>query len=235
MSTGGAKRFYKEVSVEQQEDGYVVLLDSRRVLTPAKKPLVFASQALAEAVAAEWSAQEEKIHPGSMPLTSIAYTAVDKVADDRDALLEELVGYGGTEMLCYREEQAKELIDRQNAVWQPLLDWAARELDAPLRLGGGIIHVEQPAMSLLALGRKVSGLDDLTLSALATVVRASGSLIVSLALLEGRLDADGAFEAAELDENYTLEKWGADEEVEKRQADVRAELEAAERLFRLVA
>jgi chaperone required for assembly of F1-ATPase len=233
MSTVGAKRFYAQVGVTQQDDGFVVLLDGRRILTPAKKPLAFSSAALARAVAAEWDSQGERIRPSAMPLTSITYTAVDLVATQRDAVVAELVGYGGTEMMCYRDETTPELQERQRAIWQPLLDWAARELDAPLRLASGIIHVEQPATSLLALRRRVDALDDMALSALATAVRASGSLIVSLALLEGRLDSSAAFEAAELDESYALEKWGADDEAAERQAEVRFDLEVAARFFDL--
>ena len=55
------KRFYEQVGVERGEAGWSVLLDGRGVRTPARKVLAVPTEALAEGVAAEWSAQGERI------------------------------------------------------------------------------------------------------------------------------------------------------------------------------
>jgi chaperone required for assembly of F1-ATPase len=228
------KRFYEQVGVTAVADGYAIRLDGREVRTPGKARLVLPSAGLAEAVAAEWAAQGEHIVPASMPLMSLACTAVDQVAPKRDAVVGELLDYAGSDLLCYRADRPEGLVARQAKVWQPLLDWAARELDAPLGVTVGIRHEPQPEDALAALRRAVEGLDDLSLAALDCATRAAGSLIVALALHRGRLGAEAAFEAAELDATYQIELWGEDPEATRRRAAVLADLAAARRLFELV-
>ena len=231
------KRFYKEADsapVGAGEGGFAVRLDGREIRTPARAPLVLPSAAVAEAVAGEWAAQGERIEPATMPLMSLACTAIDQVAPNRDAVVGELLDYAGSDLLCYRAEHPEALVARQAEVWQPLLDWAARELDAPLRVTCGIRHEPQAADALAALRRSLEALDDLSLTALDCATRASGSLIIALALLHRRLDADGAFEAAELDGSFQIEMWGEDPEASRRRAAVQADLATARQLLELL-
>ncbi len=232
--TAPPKRFYQDVAVAEVDGGYAVRLDGREVRTPAKAPLVLPSAALAEAVAAEWAAQGAQIAPATMPLTSLACTAIDRVAPERESAVAAIVDYAGSDLLCYRADRPAALADRQARLWQPLLDWAARDLDAPLRVTVGIRHEPQPEDALAALQRAVAGLDDLSLAALDCATRAAGSLIVALALHRGRLDAEAAFEAAELEASYQIELWGEDPEATRRRAAVLADLTVARRLFDLL-
>ncbi|MBI3451892.1 MAG: ATPase, partial [Rhodospirillales bacterium] len=105
--------------------------------------------------------------------------------------------------------------------------------DAPLAVTSGIAACSQPEASLAALERRLAGFDDGRLAALAVAVEATGSLVVGLALVAGRLDAVGAFAAAELDATYQIEKWGEDAEATQRRAGVRADLDAAARFLAL--
>ena len=229
------KRFYKQAeAVAAEAGGFEVRLDGRAVRTPAKAPLVLPSRALAQAIAAEWAAQEEKVEPASMPMMSLACTAIDGVAPRRAEVVEEVLRYGETDLLCYRAEQPSELVQRQQRVWQPLLDWAARSLDAPLQVTSGVLAVPQPEDSLQALRRLVEAEGDLELTALAQAVSAAGSLIIGLALVRGQLDPEGAFEAAELDASFQIELWGEDPEASRRRAVCRADLEAAHRFRELL-
>lgn len=234
MAAAPLKRFYREAGVAAGEGGYAIRLDGRELRTPAKAQIALASPALAEAVAAEWAAQDERIVPASMPLTSLVCTAIDQVAPNREAVIAELLDYGGSDLLCYRAEHPEALAARQAGVWQPLLDWASRDLDAPLRVTCGIRHEPQPEHALAALRRAVAALDDLSLAALDCAARAAGSLIVALALHRGRIGVEAAFEAAELDATYQIELWGEDPEATRRRAAVRADLAAARRLFDLL-
>src|SRR4051794_25146516 len=74
------KRFYKAAAPLPTENGYVLALDGRPAHTPGKTPIAVRSEALAEAIAAEWNAQREFIDPTSMPLTRLVNTALDGVA-----------------------------------------------------------------------------------------------------------------------------------------------------------
>jgi chaperone required for assembly of F1-ATPase len=234
MTVASLKRFYKEVDVAAVAGGYAVRLDGREVRTPTKARLVLPTAGLAETVAAEWAAQGSRIEPAAMPMMSLACTAIDQVAPNRAAVIAALVDYAGSDLLCYRADRPEALVARQIEVWQPLLDWAARDLDAPLKVTAGIRHEPQPDGALTALRRAVEALDDLSLTALDCATRVSGSLIVALALHRGRLDSEAAFEAAELDASFQIELWGEDPEATRRRAAVLADLAAARRLIDLL-
>jgi chaperone required for assembly of F1-ATPase len=231
------KRFYKEAAAGEAAEApgfYAVLLDGRPVKTPAKRPLAVRSRALAEAIAAEWESQGEEVVPQSMPLMALTCSALDLIPQRREEEIGELAAFGETELLCYRSEHPGSLADRQAATWQPLLDWAERHLDAPLKPVDVIVHQPQEPKSLAALRRAIEAHDDLQLAALSLAVRSSGSLVIGLALSHGALTPEEAFEAAELEASYQIELWGEDAEAEKRRTAVREDLEAARRLFELV-
>lgn len=229
------KRFYKSAAAAPGEGaGFHVQLDGRSIKSPARSTLALPTQALAEAIAAEWDGQGEEVDPQGMPLMSLACTGVDLVAPQRAAAIEEIADYGGTDLLCYRVEEPAELRRRQEAQWGPLLAWAGQALDAPLAVTTEILARPQPEPSLKALRRAVEEHDDLALSGLGTAVRASGSLVVGLALSHGRVTANDAFDLAELDASYQMEMWGEDEEALQRRVALKAELQAAERFLQLL-
>lgn len=229
-----ARRFYREAAAVPAEAGWELRLDGRAVKTPAKRPLLLPAPALARALAEEWAGQGERLRPAEMPLTALAFTAIDLVRPRRAEVAAEIADYGGTDLLCYRAAQPPELAERQRALWQPLLDWVALAHDAHLLVTEGVTAVQQPAAALQALRSAVEAEDDFSLAALATAVRVSGSLVIGLALAGGRLDAETAFAAAELDETWELERWGEDAEAAKRRAGLLAELQACGRFFALL-
>ncbi len=196
--------------------------------------MIVPSRELAEAVAEEWAAQGETVDARSMPLTGLVSTAIDLVRPDRERIVEELVAYAAHDLVCYRAEAPADLVARQRVVWQPLLDWVALTFDAPLVVTAGIVSVPQPPAALSALRNAVAARDELELAGLNAAVTAAGSLVIALALAAGRIDAAAAFEAAELDETYQIERWGEDPEAARRRAAIRADLEAAERLMALL-
>jgi chaperone required for assembly of F1-ATPase len=228
------KRFYKEAAVVATEGGFAVRLDGKPVKTPAGKPLAVPTHALAEAVAGEWQAQGGEVRPETMPLTQLATTALDRVGPERAAILEQLGNYAGTDLLCYRADQPVDLAERQAAAWQPLLDWAARTFDAPLKVTTGVLAIDQSPQALAALARHVDGFDTWRLTALQAATAAMGSMVLGLALTEGRLPAAEAFALAQLDETYQVEKWGDDAEAADRRAALARDVDAAERLLSLL-
>lgn len=223
----GAKRLYEIVAVSKAEGGFTVTLDGRSALTPKEVPLTLPARALAEAVAAEWTAQDEEIRPHTMPLTGLANSAVDGVARDRPGAVEHAVKYAATDLLCYRAVNQPELAERQQADWQPLLDWADATLGASLAVTEGIAPIDQPAPALEALGTAVEALDDMELAALSSLTALCGSLVLALAVADGRIDAGEAYALSQLDETFQIEKWGADAEAVARRDRLCAEIAAA--------
>jgi len=212
MTGWAARRFWSEARAEPVEAGHGVRLDARWLRTPAKAPLTLPTAALAEAVAAEWAAQEAVVRPDTMPLTRAANAAIDKVAPAQAEVAAAVAAYGESDLLCYRAEGPAELSARQAAAWDPLLDWAARDLGSPLAVTAGVMHCPQPARSLAALRERVAALDPFALTALSELVGLSGSLVIGLAAQEGLRTGEDLWELSRIDETWQEEQWGQDAE-----------------------
>lgn len=230
----GAKRFYKAVSVAEEPGGQAVLLDRRAVKSPAKAPLLLPTARLAEAVAAEWAAQGDQIDASTMPMMSFSATTIDRVMPNREHVIGEIAGFGASDLLCYRAETPETLAARQAESWGKLLAWAEERLEARLVVTEGLMPVDQPKDAVARLRQHVEVHSDWELAPLHTVTTISGSLVIALALTQGHVDAEQAFEIGELDETFQAELWGIDREAEDRRRRRRAELEAAERFLTLV-
>jgi chaperone required for assembly of F1-ATPase len=228
------KRFYCDAAARSEAGGHGILLDGKSLKSPAGKPFLLPSAALAEAIAAEWRAQGEKVVPATMPLMQLAATAIDRVAEARAETVAAVAGFGATDLLCYRAESPRELVERQKRLWQPLIDWARLHFDAPLVVVAGVVPRPQPAEALKAIEAAVAALDAFRLTALASATGAAGSVILGLAMVERRLSAIEVYELSQLDESFQIEKWGEDAEAARRRAALKAEIEAAERFLTLL-
>jgi chaperone required for assembly of F1-ATPase len=229
------KRFYKHAAASAAADGsYAVLLDGKAVKTPKRAMLALPNLRLADAIAGEWQGQSETIDPRAMPLTRLAFAALDVVTPERERISQQLLKYAHSDLLCYRAENPPELAARQAHTWDPLLDWAAETYGARLKVGSGIRHVGQPPEAIAELERAMTRYDEYELAALHTATTITGSLILALALAEEEVSADEAFAAATLDEIYQSEKWGVDPEADRRRQQLLADLTAAERFLRLL-
>ena len=236
-------RFYRDIAVCRSPGGagqaggatgYSILLDDKPVRTPAGSVLSVPSAALAEAIAREWQAQAEKIRPETMMLTKLANTAIDRVAPDRYAAIEQVLAFAKSDLICYRAPGPEALAERQAKAWDPLLDWARERLSAPLVCTAGLGLVPQAAHALAAMRNAISARDDFALAALHAAATLTGSAVIALALAEERLSAEEAFAIAELDEIFQAEKWGKDEEALRRSRKKALELAEIASFFKFV-
>ncbi|SOE18642.1 chaperone required for assembly of F1-ATPase [Hoeflea halophila] len=222
------KRFYKEATVVAGDDqDFVVALDGKPLRTPSRKPLGVPDRELAEALAAEWQAQQELIDPATMPLTRMINTAIDGVASAQEEVFEDILRYAGSDLLCYRADAPESLVARESEAWDPYLDWAAN-MGARLVLSEGIVHVEQPPEAIRAIAallRRHSS--PLQLTALHTITSLTGSLVLALALAEGQGEPSEIWDAAHVDEDFNAAQWGEDHEAAERRAKRRVDFDAA--------
>ena len=222
------RRFYKQASFEKAEDGFRLTLDGRPARTPVRRVLAVPNAALAERLAREWAAQDEVVDPARMPLTRLVNSAIDGVAERREAVAEDLGRYAGTDLVAYRAGDPPRLVETQNAAWNPLLDWARDALGARLVLSEGVMHVGQPAETTAALRAVVDRVDSpFRLAALHAMTTLTGSLLIALAVLHGRLTPREAWAAAHVDEAFQSSVWGVDAEAEARLLARKAEFDAA--------
>jgi len=229
------KRFYAAATVAGREDGsFGIELDGRPIKTPAGHALAMPSRAFADVIAGEWNAQGDEILPASLPFTRLANSAIDGVAGREGEVVEDILNYAASDLLCYRAESPAELVAKQAALWDPILAWFRAEYDAPFKVGTGLKHLDQPAASLDSLRRVISALDPFRLAALHVMTTLTGSALIALAHAKGFLDTDAAWEAAHVDENWQVSQWGEDFEAVQRKKKRFFEFLNASQFFHLV-
>jgi len=232
MADWAPKRFWDTAHiVEDGRGGHGVRLDARPLRTPNKTELTLPTRALAELVAAEWEAQGEHLDPATMPMTRMANSALDRIPAQREAVIDYIAGYGGTDLLCYRADHPEALIERQRAGWDPMLDWLAEAHGARLRPTRGIMPVDQPPAALAALRAAVAAHDDFEMMGLHELVSLTGSLVLALAATDRDRDAESIWALSRIDEEWQIEQWGEDEEAADVASTKRNAFLAAHRFF----
>lgn len=228
------RKFYQSVEVNAEGDEFAISLDGKPVRTPMKNAFSLPNEPLAQAISEEWLSQDEFINPDEMPLTRLANTAIDRVADRRDDILAEIVAYAGSDLLCYRASDPRELVSRHVEHWDPLLDWAKNALNAHFETVDGVVHLEQRPETLTAFHQGAEAHDAFALTGLHNIMTMTGSAIMALALVRGAISGEAAWRAAHVDEDWQIEQWGEDAEAKDRRELRHAEFMETTRFLELV-
>ena len=227
------KRFWKQAEAQRTEGGWTIALDGRAVRTPARAAFLVGQEQLAEAIRAEWADAPETVEPRAMPMTGLANAALDRIAADPDTFAGGLAKYAESDLLTYRADGPQELVERQAAAWDPLLQWARRRYDVDFAVTQGIKFIPQPEATIARLGHEVRALEPFALAGLSPLVTIGGSLVAALAVLEDEVAPTEAWAAVTLDEQWQLEKWGRDAEAEAALEAKNAEFLAGARFLQL--
>ena len=228
------KRFWKDVTVGEEDGAWGVRLDSRPLRTPARAPLVVPTEALAEAIADEWRSIDGDVDPRAMPLTGLANAAIDRIAPKPEVFAAGLARYAEADLACYRAEGPRGLAERQEESWDALLAWARRRYDVDFATTRGIVHVEQPGATVERLAHAVAALDPFRLAGLSPLVTIGGSLVAALAVLEKAITPEAAWDAVSIDERWQLQQWGGDAEAEAALENRRRDFLAGARFLELL-
>ena len=228
------KRFYEEVTVDAQPEGFAIQLDGRPVRTPRKRQLIVPTRPLAEAIAEEWAAQGDKIDPATMPLSKLAITTVDGVGENMPEVRADIVHFAGSDLLCYRAEAPAALADLQAKTWDPTLRWIEAETGERFFLAEGVMPVTQSAAALTAFARLVDPFGAFALASLHVMTTLTGSAFLALAVAMGRMPVADAWAAAHLDEDWQIARWGIDVEAADRRERRWQEMQAAARFLGLL-
>lgn len=234
MSADKPRRFYEKAEAASNEHGYGLLLDGRQARTMGRRPLACRSKALAEAVAGEWTAQGEHIDRSAMPLTALLSVAIDGAEEKTGEWRDEVLGYLGSDLVCYRATQPDALVKRQSEIWDPFLDWFAMEYGARLVIVTGLIAEPQPGDALEAVRRRLSAQPPEMLLGLRTATAIAGSAVLALALWKGAFAPEAIFSASRVDERFQEERWGVDAQAKAREALIEAEFASVAGFIRLI-
>ncbi len=227
-----ARRFYKTVNAVERGGAFGVALDERTLKTPKGAVFLAPTRTLAEAITAEWDAQTERITPAAMPLTQLAFAAIDWTASARAERAAYVASFGQTDLCCHRASAPKELVARQSQSWDPLVAWGRDDFEVNLPVVEGVVAAPVAPGELTKLKSRAEAFDDFRLTALSQAAGLSGSVLIALALVAGKLDGAQAYAAATLDDEFSLERWGEDDEARARLNRVRAEFDALGRFIR---
>ena len=225
------KRVYAEAGVIDADGGFAITLDGKPIRTPSGRVVTVPAREIADAIAAEWQAQNETIDPLTMPLTRFANSVVQSVVDRAELVADDVAKYLGSDMLFYRAGHPEALVAKEAAHWDPIVFWAAETLGAHFMLAEGINHVRQPDTAVAA-ARAAFPADPWSIAALHVVTTLTGSALLALALSHGVREPADIWTAAHVDEDFNIEQWGLDEEVAARRAARAVDFEAATRILK---
>ena len=235
------QRFYKEAVAQERDGRFVLLLDGRAAKTPSKNDLALPTLETARALASEWAAVGELIDPALMPLTRMANSAIDGVANRLAAVVDEIARYAGSDLVCYRVREPEALARAQAAAWDPILAFARKKLGASFICTEGVSFVEQPRPALTAVKEVLTRVAHsgsaapFAIAALHVMTTLTGSALIALAVAHGELTPAEAWQAAHVDEDFEMAAWGQDAEALRRRARQWREMEAAATLWQLTA
>lgn len=233
-----ARRFYEKVSIEEVAEGHIIRLDTHKLMTPEKKLLLLPYAQLAEAVADEWRQVDEDIILSDMPMSRLVYTAIDRVSESYEATAQAFASYGETDLLCYRATHPDTLVQRQDEIWSPYLDWVSATYGVSLQTGAGIAPIKQSQSSIevltqIAQGREGLEPNPLRLTGLAHGAGLLGSAVLALRMESGEDKAENIWRAAFLDDFFQFEQWGEDNEAMARLEGMKREIETLSDYFSL--
>jgi len=226
-------RKYKLVKTSSENGGEVILLDEKKLKTPEKREIFLPSKELAKAISKEWAIQEKTIKISEMPLTKLCFTAIDKVSPYRFDNIQKLLTWASSDLLCYHVDNNQELIDLQDSLWQPHLDWLELSVGVKLKTTKKMSFINQPKNSIKELEKFLTTLDDFTLVCVIGLVEIFGSIVLSLRVSCGGLDYQRAFKDSMLHEYWQRKKWGDDPEALQRESNILKELESIQKFLLL--
>ncbi len=225
------KKFYEQVELVPLDHGFTIELDRRAVRTPGRNPLVLPHEKLAREIAAEWQTQGDFVELAHMPVTQFANRVIDAIMPAPEEARAEIAKYAQSDLLCYKSEGPDTLVQRQVALWDPVLERYRRDLNISFRSTSGIVYVAQTDAALERFGELLAGLGgsgpggaDLggfelggfALGAVHAVTVLTGSALLAMALHRGWLDAEEVWHRCHVDEDFQAEQWGRDEEEQAR-------------------
>ncbi len=227
------KRFYKLVSIEKRQEGYAVLLDGRAIKTESGTILLAQNEQVATKIMQEWAEQNEQINPDTMPFTQILNTRIDNVAKQRQAMSNAIMKFLNTDLICYPAQKPKALHDLQEKHWSKWRKWAEQHFNVPMKVTTGLQALIQDPALHKAIKAYIDKVSDDIFTLLQVAVPLCGSLVLGLALIEGKASADEIFECCFTEEHYKekiyfIDEYGRDPLSEHRQQSCLRDLKACE-------
>ncbi len=212
-SQGTTSSFYKTIDVKEMPDGksHGIVFDGKYDLkTPAKKPFLVPSKYLAHSIAAEWMWQKgNKVEPETMPLMSLAATAIDE-PQSGEMIATSLCSFLPTDpVLCREDDPSKvDLSVRQASILDPYIVYVNNLLGTRFHPSTSIVGAAISVKDAGLVKEYILGLDSWQRSALMELSSACKSLCMAIGGVQGEFTADELIHASRIEEEYQIQQWG---------------------------
>ena len=219
------KKFWEKVSIKKiSSDSFCVMLDKRILKTPLKRELVLPNLNLAQEIVKEWDQDSKKINTESMIFYGLISTSLDKIIDNKNLYINDILDYIDTDLICYRAENPKELVELQKNKWDPIILLLEKYIGTKVEVFQGVLPKKQHATVHLKLNNIVNQSDIFEISALHRITNITGSIFLSLCVLKKDISKNEVFELSFLDELWQAENWGFDQETSQKRKEISIEL-----------
>jgi len=219
------KKIWEKVSIKKiSSNSFRIILDERILQTPLKRELVLPNLNLAQEIVKEWDQDSKNINTESMIFYGLISTSLDKIIDNKNLYINDILDYIDTDLICYRAENPKELVELQKNKWDPIILLIERYIGIKVQVFQGILPKKQHATIHGKLKNLINQFDIFEISALHRITNITGSIFLSLCILKKNISKNEAFELSFLDELWQAENWGFDEETSQKRKEISIEL-----------
>lgn len=203
------KKFYKEVTLTQDNGSFEVCLDGRKLKTPAGSVVSVPSKPLALAIATEWRNQKDVIRLTDMHLTSLMYTAIDNPFKWTPEILSAaIINYLDTDTVCYRSQDPPSLMALEKDKWDPIIEWFMKEFNVTVGITDNIIDSPVTAETKKVIETNLTSYPLTPLLGVQFMTENLKSVILTHALMKTRLTVEEAVSLSRLEIEYQTSQWG---------------------------
>ena len=221
-----AKKFWRKVSLNKEKNLGIILLDDQELKTPKNKKLNLPYY-LSQKVFDEWNEVQDEINPSLMPFYSYSVTAVDRIMNQRNDVIETLKSILSMDTLLYRSGNDSELSKLQEKEWQLLVKWIDENFNCKLIINYELKPLNQKESELLKCINLINQLDHFSLSGFSHLVSISGSFILGLSFYFKKINSHKLYELSLLEELFQSNKWGSDDFANERRENIKKEITEA--------
>ena len=219
------KKFWKKVSINKiSSNSFQIMLDEKILKTPLKRELVLPNLNLTKEIVKEWDQDSKNINTESMIFYGLVSTSLDKIIDNKNLFIDDILDYIDTDLICYRAENPKELVELQRNKWDPILLLIEKYTGTNIQVFQGILPKKQDTAVYSKLSNLINQFNIFEISALHRITNITGSILLSLCVLKKDISANDVFELSFLDELWQEKNWGFDKETSQKRKEISIEL-----------
>ena len=219
------RKFWKTVKVKKNSsNSYEILLDKNVLKTPLKKDLIIQNSKIAEEIYKEWNQDTNILDTDAMIFYGIISTSIDKISNNRILYVNEILNFIDTDLICYRAEEPNDLVQWQSKNWDPILLKVEKYINNKIDVFKGIMPSKQNKGIKFKITKFLTKFSDLEIIALHRITNITGSVFLSLCILNNDIVKEKVFNLAYLDELWQAKNWGNEQEASNNREKINIEL-----------